>query len=339
MFSRAIAVASACLLTAGLASAGTGPPAAGSPPQAAAESPARLAALPAPRLPAPARSGAAHRETDPCAAAARVVNPRPPGRDAEPYAPGRAQIAEMIADLEARRPRAPRLTGEPVTVPTWVHVLTDGPRGAPDSAVHDQMTVLNDAYAGRFGGSDTGIRFRLDGLTRTDSPAWFHDPLSYERSIKRMRRGGAETLNLYIAQLGRMVLGYSTYPHWYADEPQLDGVVVDWRSLPGGSLRDFDRGFTGVHEIGHWLGLLHTFENGCQEPGDAVVDTPPEAHPTDGCPEGKDTCPQDGADPVHNFMDYSHDACMSEFTAGQAVRMREAWAAYREAGADITLDR
>ncbi|WP_345097943.1 M43 family zinc metalloprotease [Planomonospora venezuelensis] len=83
---------------------------------------------------------------------------------------------------------------------------------------------------------------------------------------------------------------------------------------------------------------MHTFENGCRAPGDAVADTPPEAHPTMGCPAGKDTCPGDGPDPVHNFMDYSHDACMSAFTRGQAARMQDSWAAYRRDEGDITLD-
>ncbi|WP_307845240.1 zinc metalloprotease [Planomonospora sp. ID67723] len=273
--------------------------------------------------------------TGECVISARAATP---GRGPEPHAPGREQVAEMIADLDARRSALRRNTPVPLTVPTWVHVITDGLQGAPDSAVHAQMTVLNQAYGGRLGGVDTGIRFRLAGLTRTENPRWFHDPLSHEREMKQMRRGGAETLNLYIAQLGRLVLGYSTYPHWYDDEPRLDGVVVDWRSLPGGALRDFDLGYTGVHEIGHWLGLLHTFENGCRAPGDAIADTPPEAHPTVGCPAGKDTCPGNGPDPIHNFMDYSHDACMSEFTGGQALRMQESWVAYRENRTDITLD-
>ena len=117
-------------------------------------------------------------------------------------------------------------------------------------------------------------------------------PLANEAAMKRrLRKGGAETLNLYIAQLSELVLGYATYPHWYRDRPVLDGVVIDWRSLPGGSLRDFSKGYTGVHEIGHWLGLLRTFENGCSPPGDSVADTPGEAVPTQGCPPRRDTCP------------------------------------------------
>ncbi|MGC5012706.1 zinc metalloprotease [Streptosporangium sp. DT93] len=226
----------------------------------------------------------------------------------------------------------------PVTVPTWVHVLTDGRLGAPETAVRDQIATLNAAYSGGLGGADTGIRFRLDGITRTVNTAWFRDPVLHEREIKQLRKGGPGTLNLYLAQLGELVLGYSTYPHGYGKAPALDGVVIDWRSLPGGAMRSFDRGFTGVHEIGHWLGLLHTFEKGCAATGDGVDDTSPQGRPTEGCPPVKDTCEGGGPDPVDNFMDYSDDRCMSGFTAGQALRMQQMWAAYRGVEADTTLD-
>jgi hypothetical protein len=245
-----------------------------------------------------------------------------------PRSPEPGDVAKVMAELGRR------LSGvtppDTITVPTRVHVITRGVRQVSDQAVKSQIAVLNSAYGGAFGGVDTGVRFRLDSITVKANAAWFADPVGHEHAMKTaLHKGGAGTLNLYIAQLSELMLGFASYPYWYTGAPRLDGVVIDWRSLPGGAMTNYNRGFTGVHEIGHWLGLFHTFENGCAEPGDGIDDTPAEARPTEACPVRKDTCAQPGHDPVRNFMDYAHDRCMAEFTRGQAERMREMWVAYR----------
>ncbi|MEV0237155.1 zinc metalloprotease [Nonomuraea sp. NPDC050786] len=245
-----------------------------------------------------------------------------------PRSPRPEDVAKVASEL------ARRLGGvtppSRITVPTWVHIITAGPRRVSDQDVAAQIKALNSAYAGGYGGVDTGVRFKLEGVTVHENALWFTDPIGNERPMKaKLHRGDAATLNLYIAQLNAQMLGFASYPFWYAGSPGLDGVVIDWRSLPGGPMAEYNRGFTGVHEVGHWLGLFHPFENGCAAPGDGIDDTPMEAGPTEGCPPEKDTCANPGADPTRNFMDYAYDRCMSEFTRAQAERMHEMWVVYR----------
>ncbi|KAJ8457388.1 hypothetical protein ONZ45_g18337 [Pleurotus djamor] len=150
---------------------------------------------------------------------------------------------------------------------------------------------------------------------------------------KALRKGGAASLNIYSVAFTEGpysgLLGYSTFPYDYQYNPTDDGVVIQYATLPGGTLTPYDLGQTTTHEVGHWVGLYHTFEGGCDAPGDYVADTAPEGEPAFGCPVGRQTCDGGDVDPIHNFMDYSDDACMTEFTPGQRERMREQIALYR----------
>ncbi len=222
-------------------------------------------------------------------------------------------------------------------IPVYVHVVTDGAVGSlTTKQINDQIRVLNLTFAGGEGGSDSGFSFRLAGVTRTDNAAWFYAGPNgvQENSMKQaLRQGGPNALNFYSTTAGPY-LGWAYLPDIVTKPGQahLDGIVIDWESIPGTSTTyagRFDLGETATHEVGHWLNLEHTFFGGCNAKGDFVSDTPAQKTPTSGCPEGKDTCSAPGLDPIHNYMDYSFDSCYTEFTPGQTQRMSDAWLLYR----------
>ncbi|TFK43247.1 metalloprotease [Crucibulum laeve] len=221
------------------------------------------------------------------------------------------------------------------TIKVYFHVVSSGTTLAtgyvPQSQVQAQIDVLNEDY------SATGITFVLANTTRTINSSWFTNAgpsTTTQTTMKNtLRQGGAADLNVYSVGFKSSstsgLLGYATFPSSYSSAPKDDGVVFLYSSVPGGTSTNYNGGQTLTHEVGHWVGLYHTFQGGCSGTGDQVSDTPPEASSASGCPTGRDTCTGGGVDPIHNYMDYSYDSCMTEFTAGQITRLKSQMRTYR----------
>jgi len=248
--------------------------------------------------------------------------------------------AEEIAAIEARDAEFARLAGADVplattvTIPVYFHVINRG-TGVSNGdittqMINDQLAVLNAAYA------STPFQFNLVSVDRTTNATWFtgcYNSTTEMQFKNALRQGGANALNIYTCSPSSGILGYATFPSSYASNPKRDGVVLLYSSLPGGTAAPYNEGDTGTHEVGHWLGLYHTFQGGCTSTNDTVSDTPAERSPAYGCPTGRDSCSgrkYPGLDPIDNFMDYTDDYCMDRFTAGQTSRADTQWQLYRK---------
>lgn len=220
------------------------------------------------------------------------------------------------------------------TINVYFHVINKGTGIAngdiPSSYITGQMNVLNAAYA------QWGWSFNLVSTSRTNNAIWYTagPGTSAEAAMKSaLRQGTADDLNFYTNNPGGGLLGWATFPSSYAGNPKDDGVVALFSSLPGGSAVPYNLGDTGTHEVGHWMGLYHTFQGGCAKQlsgGDGVADTPAERSAAYGCPIGRNSCTNiAGNDPITNFMDYTDDSCMDRFSAGQDARMDSYFTTYR----------
>lgn len=264
----------------------------------------------------------------------------------DPNSVSGARAAALDAQLQGRLAalgypaKTDTLPPGSVNVMTYVHVITkkDGTGGPTADMIVRQMNVLNKAYGGLSSkrAAPTPFQFTLKSVDYTANNDWYDwaypgsDPSDDHEAKAALHRGTYRDLNVYIANLGDGLLGYATYP---GGKLVRDGLVMLNESMPGGSAAPYNKGDTATHEIGHWLGLFHTFQSGCERPGDRVADTPSQ---DDGdniftCKQAEDTCPdKPGVDPVENFMNYSDDLCMDRFTAGQAERMSDSWVAFRK---------
>jgi len=233
-----------------------------------------------------------------------------------------------------------------ITIPVVVHVLYKTPaQNISDEQIRSQIIALNNDFRRKNAdtintptrfkpvAADVQIEFQLatadpmgratNGIIRkvTNVSRW-----STDDKIKFSSSGGDDAwdshsyLNIWVGELTSL-LGYSGVPG--AASAEKDGVVINYIAFGTiGVAAPYELGRTATHEIGHWLGLKHTWgDSYCGD--DLVDDTPKQGNFTTGCPSTFISSCNNGemGDMYMNYMDFTNDACMNLFTTGQKLRM------------------
>ena len=240
-----------------------------------------------------------------------------------------------------------------ITIPVVVHVVYNtSTENISDAQVQSQIDVLNEDFRRTNSdadntwsqAADTEIEFCLasvdpngnatNGITRTSTSVTAfstNDNMKFNSSGGKDAWPAADYLNMWSCDISGGILGYAQFP---GGDPATDGVVMDYQYFGtiGTATAPFDLGRTATHEVGHWLNLRHIWGDGGCGVDDFVSDTPTSDAANYGCATGHVSC--SSTDMVQNYMDYSDDACMNLYTAGQKTRMR---ALFEPGGARASL--
>lgn len=242
------------------------------------------------------------------------------------------------------------------TIPIVFHVVyRTAAENISDAQIMSQLTILNNDFRKLnadwlntpipFQGlvADCELQFCLAQQDPNGNPttginrvATTVTSFSSNNAVKYTAQGGANAwdrnryLNIWVCNLGGGLLGYAQFPGGAA---ATDGVVINYNATGdiGTAAAPYNKGRTATHEVGHWLNLYHIWGDdgtGCNG-SDQVNDTPNQGGSNYGCPTFPKVSCSNGAngDMFMNYMDYTDDACMYMFTAGQKARIDALFAA------------
>ncbi|MEO1517837.1 MAG: T9SS type A sorting domain-containing protein [Bacteroidota bacterium] len=170
------------------------------------------------------------------------------------------------------------------------------------------------------GNPTTGIERHVYTITGTGT-----SNNSYENQIKdEVNWDPFRYMNVYTGTIPSPgVGGYAYLPSPSIIGSSTDGIVMNYLSTRGSSS-------TLTHEVGHYLGLPHTFNGDSCGADDGISDTPNQRENTNdvtnincsqGFPIGPMTCGSDEHMFI-NYMDYTSESCVTSFSNGQIAIMR-----------------
>lgn len=269
----------------------------------------------------------------------------------------RSRFNTLVAEESLETPGIANKTSGTFIIPVVFHIVHTNPSIVTDQQIAAQLDTLNKAFSGLNGDTTripsyfknlfgrSGIQFCLAQRTPDGENSTGINRITTTRTsfsvnddfVKYTSTGGLNIwdptryLNIWICTISTNILGYATFPGDGNEAEQ--GVVIDYRSLPGAAFTNYNGGKSLVHETGHYFNLYHIWgdDNGCSG-SDFVDDTPNQSTSTAGCVSGikTDNCTPSGNGVMYqNYMDYSYDACMVMFTAQQVSRIESALSLYR----------
>jgi PKD repeat protein len=257
-----------------------------------------------------------------------------------------------ILQVFQQQKTSPEQSGMAKTIPVVVHIIHDGgTENLSDAQAQQAITWLNQSlanqgYFDRGSGADCGIQLcsaqrtpdgqPTNGITRDQSPLTVMQMETQDLLVKNLNRWKPKDyVNIWVVRTicssnyGCNVYGYSNYPSSHGSNS--DGIMIE-----AAFLTDPEKVSGLAHELGHYLGLYHTFEGNCTNTncltqGDRICDTPPDQSTSSlPCTETFSSCSTDTQsgpfstdqpDMTQNFLDYGILACFHDYTPDQATRM------------------